>query len=69
MPLTHAKDSASHLMDIVNDLISLSAIEAGTLQLERCRFDLRKLCDDLKEQCAPRLAPSQSSAGPAALCY
>ena len=33
VPLSHAKDSASHLMDIVNDLISLSAIESGTLQL------------------------------------
>ena len=56
VPLTHAKDSASHLMDIVNDLISLSAIESGTLQLERRRFDLCQLCDELGEQIAPRMA-------------
>ena len=55
VPLSHAKDSASHLMDIVNDLISLSAIESGTLQL------------GTRRRAAPRRAASQASDHPPGL--
>jgi signal transduction histidine kinase len=54
VPLRHATSSAHHLRDLINDLLALSAIEAGTLQLERQKFNLRESLDGLIEKTAQR---------------
>jgi two-component system cell cycle sensor histidine kinase PleC len=38
--------SAEHLLDLVNDLLDISAIEAGNLQLQREPIDIKAIMDD-----------------------
>jgi len=46
--------SAESLLDIINDILDLSKIEAGKLALESIDFDLRTLIEDVVELLAPR---------------
>ena len=41
------KDSAFHLLDIINDILDLSKIEAGKITLENTDFDLHRLLDSV----------------------
>ena len=41
--------SGEHLLDLINDVLSLSRIEAGAMALERSTFDLRALLDNVAE--------------------
>lgn len=45
--LVETYDRASeHLLSLVNDILDISKVEAGELQIDLCWFDLRKLVED-----------------------
>jgi PAS domain S-box-containing protein len=46
--------SGESLLDIINDILDISKIEAGRLELEAVDFDLRALVEDVFEMLAPR---------------
>ncbi len=48
--------SAENLLEIVNDILDLSKIEAGRLELQCVDFDLRTLVEDTFDLLAPRAA-------------
>jgi signal transduction histidine kinase/CheY-like chemotaxis protein len=45
------RSSASSLLDIVNDVLDVSKVEAGMLVIERASFDLRATCEDVLSLC------------------
>jgi signal transduction histidine kinase/DNA-binding NarL/FixJ family response regulator len=47
-----ARSSAMNLLDIINDILDLSKVEAGELALETLPFDLRSMVDDVVDQAA-----------------
>jgi signal transduction histidine kinase/CheY-like chemotaxis protein len=48
------EESASSLLQIINDILDLSKVEAGKLELERVEFDLRSSLDDVLKPLAVR---------------
>lgn len=44
--LTLVKTSADHLLEVVNDILDFSRIQAGRMELERVSFDLHHLVED-----------------------
>lgn len=59
--LTTVKESADHLLGMVNDLLDLSKIEAGQLHMETIAFDLGALLDSVRRLLVP-LAASKNLA-------
>ncbi len=50
--LETARSSAMNLLDIINDILDLSKVEAGELVLEPLPFDLRSMMEDVADQAA-----------------
>ena len=48
------KNSADSLLDIINDILDISKIEAGKLDLEVIDFNLRITCENINDVVAPR---------------
>jgi signal transduction histidine kinase/ligand-binding sensor domain-containing protein/CheY-like chemotaxis protein len=47
------QNSGEHLLGIINDILDLSKIEAGKLQLEKAEFDLQQVLDEVVQLFAP----------------
>ncbi|WP_425258287.1 PAS domain-containing protein [Rubrivivax sp. RP6-9] len=52
--LAQVSDAARHLLDLINDILDLSKIEAGKLTLEQTDFDLRAMLDRAQALVAER---------------
>ncbi len=50
------RTSGEHLLTIINDILDLSKIEAGRLELEEQAFDLRKAVEEAVDLVAPKAA-------------
>ena len=48
---TVIRSSASALLEIVNDILDVSKVEAGMMEIEPVPFDLRSVCDDVISLC------------------
>ncbi len=51
--LTMTRDSARHLLALINDILDLSKIEAGRLEISRAPFDLRSAAETVLQTIAP----------------
>lgn len=49
------KQSGLHLLGLINDILELSAIASGQLQLQRSRVDLRKIAEDVVREAAGQI--------------
>ncbi|QID16475.1 EAL domain-containing protein [Nitrogeniibacter mangrovi] len=49
-----AWDSARHLIDMVNGVLDFSRLEAGKIELNQTRFDLRQLVEDVIDSLSPQ---------------
>jgi signal transduction histidine kinase/CheY-like chemotaxis protein len=49
-------DSGRHLLELLNDILDLSKVEAGRMQLERSRFSVSDVLDACVAQVSPRAA-------------
>ena len=54
--LERIRSSSKHLLGIINDILDISKIEAGKLQLESIEFDLDKVLEDVVTVAAERCA-------------
>lgn len=48
--------SASHLLTLINDLLDLSRLEAGRIELDRRGYDLRAVVADVEASCRPAVS-------------
>ena len=51
--LNMVRGSANHLLSLINDVLDISKIEAGELQIYRSRFNIRELLDKTVRSCRP----------------
>jgi signal transduction histidine kinase len=51
--LTMVQSSANHLLDLINDILDISKIEAGELVVNLAPFDLRKTVDKVVQSLTP----------------
>jgi PAS domain S-box-containing protein len=52
--LNHVQNDSQHLLDIINDLLDLTKIEAGRLELRREAFDIVPVMEDALSSVRPR---------------
>ncbi|MFD2272092.1 histidine kinase dimerization/phospho-acceptor domain-containing protein [Undibacterium arcticum] len=62
-----ARSSAHTLMDLINNILDFSKVEAGKVELEEIDFDLRKLLDEVIELLAGQV--QQKKAWSLVTCY
>ncbi len=48
--------NSKHLLDIINDILDLSKIDAGALHIDKANVSLVRLLDDVRTMFAPRIA-------------
>ncbi|HYM02787.1 MAG TPA: ATP-binding protein [Stellaceae bacterium] len=53
--LKNINNAGKHLLSLVTDVLDLSKIEAGKMELVNERLDLNRLVDDVVESCRPQL--------------
>ncbi|HEX5310760.1 hybrid sensor histidine kinase/response regulator [Aquabacterium sp.] len=53
--MTNIQLASNQLLRLINDILDMSKIEAGKLQLERIRFDLGSVIQSVATQISPRL--------------
>lgn len=53
--LITAKDSATALLTIINDILDISKIEAGKVEIEQMEFDVQKLLSDIDNMMRSRI--------------
>ncbi|GAA3942453.1 response regulator [Litoribacillus peritrichatus] len=56
--LTNVHDSANSLLNLINDILDCSKIEAGELNIETISFDLKALMKDIESMMSIQLAES-----------
>ena len=49
-------NSANTLLNIVNDVLDISKVESGNMNIEQTPFDLRTVCEEVAELLMPKLA-------------
>jgi len=54
--LEYIEADAKHLVSVINDLLDISKIEAGKMELEQTSFSLRGCINDLLKPMTPRIA-------------
>ncbi len=54
--LEYIEADAKHLVSVINDLLDISKIEAGKMELEQISFSLRDCINDLLKPMTPRIA-------------
>ena len=52
-------NSASNLLDIINDILDISKVESGKIEIKHSPFDLRALCESVGELLAPKTVGKQ----------
>ena len=55
------ENSAQHLLDLINDILDLSKIDSGTVELSIQKLDVAKLMDECLSLLAPRAEEAQVS--------
>ncbi len=53
------REAGDHLMEIINDILDLSKVEAGAMKLDAIEFDVRELADQVIDFLAPRAYSKQ----------
>lgn len=56
--LEKVDELSDHLLSLINDILDMSRIEAGRVQLESKPFSLRQLADRLYDMFAKSLEPA-----------
>ncbi len=59
--LNDIQDSGKHLLGLINDILDLSRIESGKMELRLANFSLSDLIENIKGEMAPIIGPKRQS--------